>query len=203
MIKKGVITVLLVFSSFLFLTTANAEVTTETLKEACDAEELTCDFEEKEASEDLPNIYVFRGDGCGYCQRLLTYLGTIAEEYQDKVNFVVYEVANNEDNWSLYEQVGAKFGDTITGYPYMVIGQEVFNGYASSDDEAIVEAIDNLIASDEPYDVVAEIESGNLDVIEPGGLNATGAVLAFIFGVVVVLVLLIGYNVSKKKNIKA
>ena len=45
MIKKGVITVLLVFSSFLFLTTANAEVTTETLKEACDAEELTCDFE--------------------------------------------------------------------------------------------------------------------------------------------------------------
>ena len=115
----------------------------------------------------------------------------------------MYEVANNEDNWSLYEQVGAKFGDTITGYPYMVIGQEVFNGYAPSDDEAIVEAIDNLIASDEPYDVVAEIESGNLDVIEPGGLNATGAVLAFIFGVVVVLVLLIGYNVSKKKNIKA
>ena len=203
MIKKGVITVLLVFSSFLFLTTANAEVTTETLKEACDAEELTCDFEEKEASENLPNIYVFRGDGCGYCQRLLTYLGTIAEEYQDKVNFVVYEVANNEDNWSLYEQVGAKFGDTITGYPYMVIGLEAFNGYAPSDDEAIVEAIDNLIASDEPYDVVAEIESGNLDVIEPEGLNATGAVLAFIFGVVVVLVLLIGYNVSKKKNIKA
>ena len=63
-----------------------------------------------------------------------------------------------------------------------------------SESEKIVEGLKGILH---------DIESGNLDVIEPGGLNATGAVLAFIFGVVVVLVLLIGYNVSKKKNIKA
>ena len=203
MIKKGIITTLLVLSSFFFIEIANAEVVTETLKEACDAEELTCDFEEKEPSEDLPNIYIFRGNGCGYCQRLLTFLGTIAEEYQDKVNFVVYEVADNTDNWDLYERVGAKFGDEVSGYPYMVIGTKVFNGYASSDDEEIVNEIETLISSDDPYDVVAEVESGNLDEVKTEEESSSGIVLAFIFGVIIVLILIMGYTLNKKSPKKA
>ena len=203
MIKKGIITTLLVLSSFFFIEIANAEVVTETLKEACDVEELTCDFEEKEPSEDLPNIYIFRGNGCGYCQRLLTFLGTIAEEYQDKVNFVVYEVADNTDNWDLYEKVGAKFGDEVSGYPYMVIGTKVFNGYASSDDEEIVNEIETLISSDDPYDVVAEVESGNLDEVKTEEESSSGIVLAFIFGVIIVLILIMVYTLNKKSPKKA
>lgn len=203
MIKKGIITTLLILSSFFFIGVANAEVVTETLKEACDAEELTCDFEEKEPSEDLPNIYIFRGNGCGYCQRLLTFLGTIAEEYQDKVNFVVYEVADNTDNWDLYEKVGAKFGDEVSGYPYMVIGTKVFNGYASSDDEEIIETIEEYAAEENPYDVVAEVESGNLDEVKTEEESSSGIVLAFIFGVVIVLILIMGYTLNKKSPKKA
>ena len=201
MIKKGIITTLLILSSFFFIGVANAEVVTETLKEACDAEELTCDFEEKEPSEDLPNIYIFRGNGCGYCERLLTFLGTIAEEYQDKVNFVVYEVADNTDNWDLYEKVGAKFGDEVSGYPYMVIGTKVFNGYASSDDEEIIETIEEYAAEENPYDVVAEVESGNLDEVKiETENNATAIVLVFIFGVVIVLIVFAGYIINKKES---
>ena len=203
MIKKGIITTLLILSSFFFIGVANAEVVTETLKEACDAEELTCDFEEKEPSEDLSNIYIFRGNGCGYCQRLLTFLGTIAEEYQDKVNFVVYEVGNNSDNWDLYEKVGAKFGDEVSGYPYMVIGTKVFNGYASSDDEEIIETIEEYAAEENPYDVVAEVESGNLDEVKTEEESSSGIVLAFIFGVVIVLILIMGYTLNKKSPKKA
>ena len=203
MIKKGIITTLLVLSSFFFIEIANAEVVTETLKEACDAEELTCDFEEKEPSEDLSNIYIFRGNGCGYCQRLLTFLGTIAEEYQDKVNFVVYEVGNNSDNWDLYEKVGAKFGDEVSGYPYMVIGTKVFNGYASSDDEEIIETIEEYAAEENPYDVVAEVESGNLDEVKTEEESSSGIVLAFIFGVIIVLILIMGYTLNKKSPKKA
>ena len=203
MIKKGIITTLLILSSFFFIGVANAEVVTETLKEACDAEELTCDFEEKEPSEDLPNIYIFRGNGCGYCQRLLTFLGTIAEEYQDKVNFVIYEVADNTDNWDLYEKVGAKFGDEVSGYPYMVIGTKVFNGYASSDDEEIIETIEEYAAEENPYDVVAEVESGNLDEVKTEEESSSGIVLAFIFGVVIVLILIMGYTLNKKSPKKA
>ena len=201
MIKKGIITTLLILSSFFFIGVANAEVVTETLKEACDAEELTCDFEENEPSEDLPNVYIFRGNGCGYCERLLTFLGTIAEEYQDKVNFVVYEVADNTDNWDLYEKVGAKFGDEVSGYPYMVIGTKVFNGYASSDDEEIIETIEEYAAEENPYDVVAEVESGNLDEVKiETENNATAVVLVFIFGVVIVLILFAGYIINKKES---
>ena len=201
MIKKGIITTLLILSSFFFIGVANAEVVTETLKEACDAEELTCDFEEKEPSEDLPNVYIFRGNGCGYCERLLTFLGTIAEEYQDKVNFVVYEVADNTDNWDLYEKVGAKFGDEVSGYPYMVIGTKVFNGYASSDDEEIIETIEEYAAEENPYDVVAEVESGNLDEVKiETENNATAVVLVFIFGVVIVLIVFAGYIINKKES---
>ena len=201
MIKKGIITTLLILSTFFFIGVANAEVVTETLKEACDAEELTCDFEEKEPSEDLPNVYIFRGNGCGYCERLLTFLGTIAEEYQDKVNFVVYEVADNTDNWDLYEKVGAKFGDEVSGYPYMVIGTKVFNGYASSDDEEIIETIEEYAAEENPYDVVAEVESGNLGEVKiETESNATAIVLVFIFGVVIVLILFAGYIVNKKES---
>ena len=201
MIKKGIITTLLILSSCFFIGVANAEVVTETLKEACDAEELTCDFEEKEPSEDLPNVYIFRGNGCGYCERLLTFLGTIAEEYQDKVNFVVYEVADNTDNWDLYEKVGAKFGDEVSGYPYMVIGTKVFNGYASSDDEEIIETIEEYAAEENPYDVVAEVESGNLDEVKiETENNATAVVLVFIFGVVIVLILFAGYIINKKES---
>lgn len=203
MIKKGIITTLLILSSFFFIGVANAEVVTETLKEACDAEELTCDFEEKEPSEDLPNVYIFRGNGCGYCERLLTFLGTIAEEYQDKVNFVVYEVADNTDNWDLYEKVGAKFGDEVSGYPYMVIGTKVFNGYASSDDEEIIETIEEYAAEENPYDVVAEVESGNLDEVKTEEESSSGIVLAFIFGVVIVLILIMGYTLNKKSPKKA
>ena len=203
MIKKGIITTLLILSSFFFIGVANAEVVTETLKEACDAEELTCDFEEKEPSEDLPNIYIFRGNGCGYCERLLTFLGTIAEEYQDKVNFVVYEVADNTDNWDLYEKVGAKFGDEVSGYPYMVIGTKVLNGYASSDDEEIIETIEEYAAEENPYDVVAEVESGNLDEVKTEEESSSGIVLAFIFGVVIVLILIMGYTLNKKSPKKA
>ena len=203
MIKKGIITTLLILSSFFFIGVANAEVVTETLKEACDAEELTCDFEEKEPSEDLPNVYIFRGNGCGYCERLLTFLGTIAEEYQDKVNFVVYEVADNTDNWDLYEKVGAKFGDEVSGYPYMVIGTKVFNGYASSDNEEIIETIEGYAAEENPYDVVAEVESGNLDEVKTEEESSSGIVLAFIFGVVIVLILIMGYTLNKKSPKKA
>ena len=189
--------------SFFICQTVKAEIKTENLYEACETEGLTCDVEDKEFDESLPNIYIFRGNGCGYCQRLLTYLGSIAKDYKDKVNFVVYEVGNNTDNWDLYEKVGAKFGDEISGYPYMVIGKYIFNGYASSDNEDIKSAIDSFIASENPYDVVEEVNKGNLDEVDQEKVgnvesNTTGAVLAFIFGVVVVLVLLMSYSLSKK-----
>ena len=82
----------------------------------------------------------------------------------------------------------------------MVIGKKVFNGYASSDNEEIISALDELAESEEPYDVRSEIEAGNLDEVKPENSESNiGAVISFIFGVVVVLVLLMGYTITKKE----
>lgn len=196
-LRNGLFVVIL---TFLFTLNVNASVKGETLKEACEAEGLTCNFTEKDTSK-LPSVYVFRGTGCGYCKRLITHLASIYDEYSDKVNIVLYEVTSNQDNYALYEKVAAKFSDTVQGYPYLVIGKTKFDGYASSFDSDIKAALDNMTS--ESYDVVAEVNAGNTDVVEAESVNSeeknnTGAVLAFIFGVVVVLGVIMGYSVKKK-----
>ena len=50
---------------FLILGVANAAVNSETLQDACETESLDC-VSSKEYDESLPNIYLFRGDGCPY-----------------------------------------------------------------------------------------------------------------------------------------
>lgn len=196
-LRNGLFVVIL---TFLFTLNVNASVKGETLKEACEAEGLTCNFTEKDTSK-LPSVYVFRGTGCGYCKRLITHLASIYDEYSDKVNIVLYEVTSNQDNYALYEKVAAKFSDTVQGYPYLVIGKTKFDGYASSFDSDIKAALDNM--NSESYDVVAEVNAGNTDIVEAESVNSgeknnTGAVLAFIFGVVVVLGVIMGYSVKKK-----
>ncbi len=196
-LRSGLFVVIL---TFLFTLNVNASVKGETLKEACEAEGLTCNFTEKDTSK-LPSVYVFRGTGCGYCKRLITHLASVYDEYSDKVNIVLYEVTSNQDNYALYEKVAAKFSDTVQGYPYLVIGKTKFDGYASSFDSDIKAALDNMTS--ESYDVVAEVNAGNTDVVEAESVSGeensnTGIVLAFIFGVVVVLGIIMGYSVKKK-----
>ena len=196
-LRNGLFVVIL---TFLFTLNVNASVKGETLKEACEAEGLTCNFTEKDTSK-LPSVYVFRGTGCGYCKRLITHLASVYDEYSDKVNIVLYEVTSNQDNYALYEKVAAKFSDTVQGYPYLVIGKTKFDGYASSFDSDIKTALDNMTS--ESYDVVAEVNAGNTDVVEAESVSGeensnTGIVLAFIFGVVVVLGIIMGYSVRKK-----
>lgn len=200
---KKIIICLLIAISLGSIKTTYAETTykKETLKEACEKENLTCDFEEKEYNPSLPNIYVFRGDGCGYCQRLLSFLASIMDEYNKYVNVVVYEVGNDRNNWSLYEKVGAKFGKEVSGYPYMVIGYEPFDGYASSMDETIKKAIENL-SKTEKYDVVEEVLAGNNDLIEtPKKESSQSVALVFIFGVIATFGILIGYKIITKETV--
>ena len=72
---------------FLFIGVGSAkEYETETLKEACDIENLTCEHEDRVYDENLPNIYIFRGNGCPYCNRLLTFISSIADDYEVNIS---------------------------------------------------------------------------------------------------------------------
>lgn len=183
--KKILFTVL---SFFLVLGIVNAEVTTETLQDACALEELDCKST-KEYDETLPNVYLFRGDGCPYCNELIKFIDSVIDDYQ--VNVVVYEVKNNKDNWNYYKKIGSLFGFTPSGYPYLVVGKKTFDGYASSDDEDIKAALDELQKSEEPYDAVKELE--NNPKIET--TNDT-AVIVIIACAVIVMGFYLGYKIK-------
>lgn len=89
-------------------------------------------------------IYMFRGQGCGYCRAFLTYLYSIAEDYGDKFKLVSFEVWYDETNNGLFEKVLKHNGDdpTQSGVPYIIIGEKIFRGYSSEWNQDIIDAIE-------------------------------------------------------------
>ena len=110
------------------------------------------------AKEDAINIYLFRGKGCGFCQKFLNYVNdTLTEKYYDKFNLVSYEVWNNTKNNELLTKVRAFLGSDKTGVPFIVIGDKYFEGYTESYNTEIEQAIQDLYDSSNRYDVFEEI----------------------------------------------
>lgn len=110
------------------------------------------------AKEDAINIYLFRGKGCGFCQKFLNYVNdTLTEKYYGKFNLVSYEVWNNTKNNELLTKVRTFLGSEKTGVPFIVIGDKYFEGYTESYNTAIEQAIQDLYDSSNRYDVFEEI----------------------------------------------
>ena len=185
--KKIIFTIL---CFVLLMSGIKAEVKSESLLDACKTEKIDCVSKEKDDSESLPNVYLFRVEGCTYCNRLITFLDSIIDDYD--VNVVVYEVANNPDNWNFYKKVGAEFDFNPSGYPYLVIGEETFDGYASDDDEYIEEALSDLEVAEEPYDIVNILEN------RPHEESNDKAVMVILICAIIVMGFYLGYKVKSK-----
>lgn len=178
----------------------------ETLKEACDKENLECNYVEKINSSTLPTVYLFRGSGCKYCKELIAYLSTLmAEGYNEKVNIVSYEVKENSENLAIYQQVAAKFQDEADSYPYLVIGKYVFKGYQESDNNNIKRALNKLAKEENPYDVLKEVQSGNLSIVKKKEfISWIGVLISLSFAVVLsVLFLFVIHFFKQKKNLQS
>ena len=87
------------------------------------------------------NVYIFKGDGCGYCANALSFFEGLNDEYKSYFNLVEKEVWYDEDNSELMEDVSAYFGENVTGVPYIVIGEKSFQGYTAEFDSDIKVAI--------------------------------------------------------------
>ena len=185
--KKILFTIL---SFFVILGVANAQVSSETLWDACESEGLDCVSKEKEYDDSLPNVYLFRGNGCPYCNSLIEFIDSVIDNY--KVNVIVYEVKNNSDNWSFYKKVGKEFNFTPSGYPYLVIGEETFDGYDTDYDEDIKTALDELQNSEEPYDVVEVIEN------KPVEESNDKAVIVIMACAIIVMGFYLGFKIKNK-----
>lgn len=120
------------------------EYQTKNFVETLQEEELDIPANYKETNDQI-TIYLFRGKGCSFCRAYLTFMSNIAAEYGKYFKMVSFEVWNNEDNWYLMNQISyLKQGDIVQGVPYYIIGDKVFNGYASDYDEDIKKAIVDL-----------------------------------------------------------
>lgn len=102
------------------------------------------------------NVYLFKREGCGYCANALTFLTNLStdQEYQNYFNLVTKEVMNNKTNSVLMEEVAKHFGVDLKGVPFIIVGEQYFEGYANTFDEQIKEAIKNAYEQ-ETQDVVA------------------------------------------------
>jgi len=185
MLKKLFGTIL-VFCLTLFpiVASASEEINLENytslgLKEVLEEESIEAKFDSYEETDDQINVYLFRGNGCTYCRSFLEFLNTIAsDEYGKYFKLVSFETWYDENNYHLLESLSEFMGSAAQGVPYIIIGDQVFPGYASDYDEAIKAAITDLYNSEDRYDVI-EAYNENLKAEEKAKNANTNKIIIF------------------------
>ena len=124
------------------------------LTEVLGDEEIKPEYKEYSEGKDKINIYLFRGHGCGYCRAFLTFLNSITDEYGKYFNLVSFETWYDEENYNLMKNVSNFLGQEASGVPYIIIGEQVFPGYAESYDDKIKSAIETNYNAKDRYDVI-------------------------------------------------
>lgn len=119
-------------------------------------EQIKEDFKEYSETDDQVTIYLFRGNGCGYCQRFLKFMNSITSEYGKYFKIVGFEVWSDQTNSELLGRISEFLGEDAGGVPYVIIGDQVFPGYTDSYNDGIKSAIKTLYDSKDRYDVFEE-----------------------------------------------
>ena len=131
---------------------------TMNLKQTLKAEEMEELFTKYEEKDDQITIYLFRGQGCGFCRSFLTFLNGITEEYGKYFKLVSFEVWNDQTNNDLMMELSTFLGQRAEGVPYIIIGNTAFPGYNEIYDDAIKEAIlsEYQKSANDRYDLFGE-----------------------------------------------
>lgn len=180
------------------------------LDEALTEEGIDHDFSNYEENNDQAIIYLFRGKGCRYCKKFLTFLNSIVDDYGKYFKVVSYEVWYDQENASLLTKVSNYLGTSAEGVPYIVIGDKVFPGYASSYDEDIKDAIKKQYDSKNEYDVMKKISvdsnsNSKTEVKNTKNNSILSVILISIFASIFVIgaiVIIVIFNLKDKKVTK-
>ena len=169
--------------------------------------------EEAEASEEVTsaevtdsgksskevNLYFFRGEGCSHCAEAEAWFKSIEEEYGEYFKIVDYETWNDADNAELMQTVAKARGESADGVPYIIIGNQSWNGFAEDYEDEILAAIKSEFAKDpaDRYDIMELIDTG-----KTGGKEAkSNDALALIIIILVVGGICFGiYKASQSVN---
>lgn len=138
---------------------------TKNFEETLADDEITKSFSNYSENDKQATIYLFRGKGCGYCHAFLEFLNSIGQEYGKYFKLVSFEVWYDESNWNLFNKISLfKDGELAQGVPYVIIGDQVFGGYAEDYNEDIKKAIKSLYDTPKAdrYDIFDEAEKKGL-----------------------------------------
>jgi len=115
-------------------------------------------------ASDEVDIYLFYGETCPHCEAEMEYLNTIEDEYN--INLIKYEIWNNNKNAALMRLVAEKYGVTVRGVPFTIIGNNVLTGFGEDTPNLIIEAIEKYDFSEES--IIGKIIKGENTEEEKG-----------------------------------
>ena len=164
-------------------------------KEVLEAEEFELENKDYTENDNQAVIYLFRGQGCGYCRKFISFLNSISEEYGKYFKVVSFEVWYDADNSELMGKISPITGVEARGVPYIIIGNRVFDGYAESYDDEIKAQIMKQY-NDSSYDVFDELAKSESSF---KGFSNT-AVILINFVIVAGGVALVYYKTNKDKK---
>lgn len=179
-------------------------------KETLDAEEMQIENTEYTEADDQVTIYLFRGQGCNFCRKFLTFLNSISKEYGKYFKLVSFEVWYDEANNALWKEVPNVTEVEARGVPYIIIGDKVFDGYTEEYNDAIKTKIMEQYQKKtyDAFDKLANYNSGfkGFSITEAIIINA---VLVSVAAVAIIAnsnknarILLENINSKEKKEIK-
>ena len=142
------------------------------------------------------NLYFFRGEGCPHCEEAEEWFKSIEEEYGDYFKVVDYETWYNQENAELMQKVAKARGEEAQGVPYIIIGNQSWNGFTESYTGEMIAKIKSEFEKDvkDRYDIMKLLPNIGEDEKENTGAD----VLALI--VIIVVVGGICFGVYKARN---
>ncbi len=191
----------------LFVNAASKEIKLEDYKtlnldEALAEEGIEKVYKDYKETDDQVVIYLFRGNGCGYCRAFLTFLNNSAEEYGKYFKVVSFETWYDEENYNLMNTLSTYMGSPASGVPFIIIGDQVYAGYSSEYDDSILSTIKSLYDEKEKFDVVEEYnKEANKAARSEKRATATPIIWNFVFTAIATACVMVYVNKSNKKLI--
>lgn len=110
---------------------------------------------EGEESKEV-KVYFFRGEGCSHCAEAEAWFQSIEEEYGSYFQIIDYETWYNRENSELMQRVAKARGEKAEGVPYIIIGNQSWNGFTESYGSEMIERIKSEFEKDvkDRYDII-------------------------------------------------
>ena len=139
------------------------------------------------------NVYLFKIDDCPYCENALEYFNNMDAEYQEYFDLIVKNVADKQTT-KMIDDLEEHLDIEITGFPFILIGDDYWIGYSSSLDDKLKNRIvtDYLNEDMEYVDIIQEKLGYNI--------NRSGKTKLEFLPIAIVLTLVIIFIIFKNRD---